>query len=156
MVAQERWLFFRHIFERVLSVFGFHMRFITFHSDHLTTQNRHWYCCRVSVKPLLKPATQNCGLCMRRECRERFPRHRLQTKPLFSDPAMHHDTRVAHVPLCMSVSLIHGGGEDVPGIPGACATRNFKYLTRGLWWGRQQICYSLASGWHANPTFVPV
>ena len=24
------------------------------------------------------PDTQNCGLCMRRECRERFLRHRLQ------------------------------------------------------------------------------
>ena len=29
---------------------------------------------------------------MRRECRERFPRHRLQRKPLVSDPGMHHGT----------------------------------------------------------------
>ena len=77
-------------------------------------------------------------------------------KPLVSHPGMHHGTRVAHVPLCMSGSLIHVGGEDVPDIPSACATRNFKYLIKGLWWGRQQICHSLASGWHANPTFVPV
>ena len=33
---------------------------------------------------------------MRRECRERFPRHRLQRKPLVSDPGMHHDTCVMH------------------------------------------------------------
>ena len=35
---------------------------------------------------------------MRRECRERFPRHRRQRKPLVSDPGMHHATCVMHVP----------------------------------------------------------
>ena len=34
--------------------------------------------------------TQTCGLCMHQECQERFPRHRLQRKPLVSDPRMHH------------------------------------------------------------------
>ena len=68
---------------------------------------------------------------MRRECRERFYRHRLQRKPLISDPDMHHLTCVTHVPWCMSGSLTRGGGEDVPGIPGACATRYFTYLVRG-------------------------
>ena len=29
---------------------------------------------------------------------ERFPRHRLQREPLFSDPSMHHGTCVTHVP----------------------------------------------------------
>ena len=80
----------------------------------------------------LLPDTQNCGLRRRRECRERFPRHRLQRKPLVSDPGMHHGTCVTHVPWCMSGSLTRGGGENVPGIPGAwCATRNFTYLVRG-------------------------
>ena len=74
------------------------------------------------------PDTQNCGLRMRRE---RFPRHRLQRKPLASDPGMHHCTSVMHVSWCMSGSLTHGGGESVPGIPGACTTRNFTYLVRG-------------------------
>ena len=50
-----------------------------------------------------------------------FPRHRLQRKPLVSDPGMHHGTCVTHVPWCMSGSLTRGGGENVPGIPGACA-----------------------------------
>ena len=68
---------------------------------------------------------------MRREWRERFPRHRLQRKPLVSDPGVHHRTCVTHVPWCMSGSLTHGGGENVLGIPGACATRNFTYLARG-------------------------
>ena len=79
----------------------------------------------------LLPDTQNCGLRMRRECRERFPHHRFQRKPLVSDPGMHHGTCVKHVPWCMSGSLTNGGRENVPGIPGACATRNFAYLVRG-------------------------
>ena len=53
----------------------------------------------------LLPDTQNCGLRMRRECRERFPRHRLQRKPIIGDPGMHHGTRVTHVLWCMSGSL---------------------------------------------------
>ena len=71
---------------------------------------------------------------MRRECRERFPRHRLQGKPLVIDPGMHHGTCVTHVPWCMSGSLTGGGGENVPGIPGACATRKFTYLVRDPWY----------------------
>ena len=70
------------------------------------------------------------GLWMRRECRECFPRHRLQREPLVNDPGMNHDTCVTYVPWCMSGSLTRGGGENVPGIPGACTTRNFAYLVR--------------------------
>ena len=44
-----------------------------------------------------------------------FPRHRLQNKPLVSDPGM-------HVPWCMSGSLTRGGGENVPSISSACAS----------------------------------
>ena len=79
----------------------------------------------------LFPDTRNCGLRMRRECRERFPRHRFQRKPLVNDPGMHRGTCVTHVPWCMSGSLFRGGGVNIPGIPGACATRNFTYLARG-------------------------
>ena len=50
-----------------------------------------------------------------------FPHRRFRRKPLVSDPGMHHDTCVTHVPWCMSGSLTCGGGENVPGIPGACA-----------------------------------
>ena len=63
------------------------------------------------------PDTQNRGLCMRRECREHFPRHRFQRWPLVSNPGMHHGTYVTHLPWCMSGSLTGGGGENVPGIP---------------------------------------
>ena len=78
----------------------------------------------------LLPDAQNCGL---RMCRECFPRHRFQRKPLISDTGMHHGTCVKHVPWCMSGSLTNGGGENVPGIPGVCAARNFAYLVRGPW-----------------------
>ena len=37
------------------------------------------------------------------------------------------------VPWCMSEPLTRGDGENVPGIPGACTTRNFTYLVRGPW-----------------------
>ena len=50
-----------------------------------------------------------------------FPCRRFQMKPLVSDPVMHHGTCVTHVPWCMSGSLTCGDGENVPGIPGACA-----------------------------------
>ena len=86
----------------------------------------------------LLPDTLNRWLRMHREYRELFPRPRLQSKPLVSDPGMHHDTCVTHVPWCMSGSLTRYGGvprhsPGVPGIPGACATHNFTYLARGPW-----------------------
>ena len=49
------------------------------------------------------------------------PRRRIQRKPLVNDPGMHRGTCVTHVPWCISESLTRGGGENVPGIPGACA-----------------------------------
>ena len=87
---------------------------------------------------------ENCGLCMHRGCRERFPRHRLKSKPLVSDPGMHHGTCVTHVPWCISGSLTRGGGENVPDIPGACATRNLTYLARGPYsWVHTMIIINL-------------
>ena len=90
----------------------------------------HWSLNKMGAIGLL-PDTENCRLLMRRECRERFPHHRHQWKPLIRDPGMHHGTCVTHVPWCMSGSLTCGGMENVPGTPGACATRNFPYLVRG-------------------------
>ena len=59
----------------------------------------------------------------------------ISNETAISDPGMHPGTCVTHVLRCMSGSLISGGGENVPGIPGACATRNFTYLARGSWHG---------------------
>ena len=55
-----------------------------------------------------------------------FHRRRLQRKALDSDSGMHHGTCVTHVSWCMSGSLASGGGENVPGIPGACAPAIFR------------------------------
>ena len=55
-----------------------------------------------------------------------FPATYFMGKPLVSDHGMHHGTCVTHVSWCMSGSLTRGGGENVPGIPGACATRNLR------------------------------
>ena len=66
---------------------------------------------------------------MRQECRVHFLQ--FQRKPLVSDPDMHHDTCVAHVPWCMSGSLTCAGEENVPGISDACTSRNCMYLSRG-------------------------
>ena len=82
--------------------------------------------------------SQNAG--MRRECREGFPHHWLQRIQLVSDPGMHHGTCVTHVLWCMSESLTRGGGEKVPGIIGACATRTFVYLVK-----RSMLCASCHS-----------
>ena len=46
---------------------------------------------------------------------------------------MHVPWCVTHVPWCMSGLLTRGGGENVPGIPRACAIHNFKYLASGPW-----------------------
>ena len=97
-------------------------------------QNITSWCHAISVCSMhYGPLTRyvNCVLRMRRDCRERFPRHQLQWKTQVSDPGMHHGTCVTHVPWCMPGSLFYGGGENVPGIPGACTTRNFTYLARG-------------------------
>ena len=64
-----------------------------------------------------------------------FTRRRLQRKQLVSDPGMHHGTCVTHVPWCMSGSLASGGGENVPGIPGACAPAIFCIWQEAHWNG---------------------
>ena len=61
---------------------------------------------------------------MRRERRERFPRHRGLAIPTCTRRDVCRDRWLA-------VSIEVGDGENVRGIPGACATRNFTYLIRG-------------------------
>ena len=62
-----------------------------------------------------------------------FPRRRFKRKPLVSDPSMHHGTCVTHVPWCMSGSLTCGDGENVPGIPGACAPAILRIWQEAHW-----------------------
>ena len=62
-----------------------------------------------------------------------FPCRRLQRKLLVSDPGMH----VTHVPWRMPGSLTCGGGENDPGIPGACtpAILLIRQEARGMFGG---------------------
>ena len=67
-----------------------------------------------------------------------FPRRRFQRKPLVSDPGMHHGTCVTHVPWCMSGSLTCGDGENIPGIPGACAPAILRIWQEAHWLRRSR------------------
>ena len=75
--------------------------------------------------------------------------------PRNSDPDMHHGTCVTNVPWCTPGSLTSGflwsrWRENVPGIPGACATRNFTYLLRGPCFAELPLkfnCCSVKHGW---------
>ena len=90
----------------------------------------------------LLPDTQNFGLRMRRECRGLC--YRLQRKPRVGDPGMHHGTCVTHVPWCMSGSPTRDFGENAPGIPGACATRDLCVMESGAYYHsfvRYFLCY---------------
>ena len=69
----------------------------------------------------LLPDTYTAGCACAGNAGNISPRRWLQRKPLVSDSDMHHGTCVTHVPWGMSGSLNRGGGENVPGIPGACA-----------------------------------
>ena len=60
-----------------------------------------------------------------------FPANALKGNRGLAIPACIMARAGPHVPWCMSGSLTCGGGENVPGIPGACAARNFTYLVRG-------------------------
>ena len=68
-----------------------------------------------------------------------FPHRQFRRKPLVSDPGMHHGTCVTHVPWCMSGSLTSGGGENVPGIPGACAPAILRIWQEAHW----TVCCSM-------------
>ena len=86
------------------------------------------------------PDTEHCAMYMRRVCRESFPRQRLPRKPPVSNYGMYHGTCVTHVPSCMSGLVTRGGRENVPGISGACATSDLKYLVRGPLCERNVTC----------------
>ena len=61
---------------------------------------------------------------------KRFPCHRLQRKLLVSDPAcMTSRASRTYRDACRDrKAAVGGGGGNVPGFPGVCATRNFTYL----------------------------
>ena len=65
---------------------------------------------------------------MRRECRERFPRHRGLAIPTYITARAWRNCRAACRDRYLVISFEVGGGESNPG---ARATRKFTYLVRG-------------------------
>ena len=76
------------------------------------------------------------------------PRRRFQRNPLVSDPGMHHGTCVTHVPGCMSGSLTCGDGENVPGIPGACAPAILRIWQEAHCLGLETVSYGAMDPQH--------
>ena len=109
-------------------------------SDNFITQsfspnnhNRHHISRVVEGSMSLLPDTQNCGLRMRWEYRERFSHHRWLAILTCIMERASRTCRDACRYRYLAVSFEVGGGENVPAIPGACATLNFAYLVRGPW-----------------------
>ena len=65
-------------------------------------------------------------------------------QPRVSDPDMYHG---------MCVSFEVGGGDKVPSIPGACATRKFTYLSRGPWNSIKVYCKRRMPWWTSMNTW---
>ena len=85
-------------------------------------------------------------VCMRRECRERFPRHGGLAIPTCITARAWRTCRDARRDPQLAVYFEVSGGENVPSIPGACATRDSTYLVRGPY----QLMPS-RFGWVVNP-----
>ena len=130
----RRWLFGLPLWEKWVHVPWTSLTIPTIYLSHIPQyiQDRNVHSVPISFAHWFHhgPLTRYRKLCMRLECRDRFPRHRLQRKLLVSDPSMHHGTCMTHVSWCMAGSLTCGDGENVPGIPGAWPTRNFTYLVK--------------------------
>ena len=76
------------------------------------------------------PDAQNCGLRMHRECRKLILYHRELAIPTCITARAWRTCRDVCRDRYLAVAFEVGGGEIVPGIPGACTTRNFPYLVR--------------------------
>ena len=111
--------------------------------------------CKYSNKSMkVLPDTSNCGLRMRQECRERFPRHRGLTLSTCITARAWRTCSDTCWDRFLADSFEVGVGENFPGIPSACTTRNFTYLVRGLWSvlvSIRTICI-----WHVHNTVLPV
>ena len=80
------------------------------------------------------------GSCLKRLHRERFHHHRLQRKPLISDPGMHHGTCVTHVPWCMPGPLLAVAGKTFPAFPAHAQPVNLRIWQEDHWtlWNTRQ------------------
>ena len=121
-----------------ITLFPLHMQ-----SNHMYNSICHELC-RISQwnGPLARYV--NSGLCMRRDCRERFPRHRGLAIPTCITARASRMCGDACRDRYLAVSFDVGGGESVLGIPDACPTRKCTYMARSPWSSYQQ--------WHVEST----
>ena len=96
-----------------------------------------WYCQALGKisKPLgimgLLPDTQNCWCACAGNAGNVFP-VTAGARSRHASRHVRHARAVMHVGIAnLRFPLKSAAGENVPGIPGACATRNFTYLVRG-------------------------
>ena len=105
----------------------------------------------------LLPVTKSCGLRIHQGCRDRFPCHRGLAIPTCHTARAWCMCRDAGRDRLLTVSFKVVGGENVPGIPGACTTRNCMYLSRGPWEANIQTpqkstASSRLMGWYTWPS----
>ena len=79
-----------------------------------------------------------------------FPHHRGLAIPTCITARAWRTCRDACRDRQLAVSFKVGGGENVPGIPGACATRNFTHLARGPCTDRQRPVQRIIWASHWN------
>ena len=81
----------------------------------------------------LLPDTQNCGSACAGNAGNVFP-VTAGERSRHASRHVHHARAVMHAGFAnQRFHLKSAAGENVPGIPGACATCNFTYLVRGPW-----------------------
>ena len=80
------------------------------------------------------------------ECLERFPRHRGLAIPTYITARAWRTCHDACRNRELAVSFEVGGGENVPGIPDTCTTRNFTCLVGDPWLG-VRLQYWITFNW---------
>ena len=107
----------------------------------------------------LLPDTRNCGCACAGDAGNVFP-------ITAGERSRHASRHVRHARAVMHAGIANyrfplksAAGENVPGIPGACATCNFTYLVRGPWHKAtenyiQLLCFGFLQGCHFFPMIL--
>ena len=110
--------------------------------------------CRLPMLTMgLLPDTQNCGCACAGNAGNVFP-VTAGKRSRHASRHVRHARAVMHAGIAnYRFPLISTAGENVPGIPGACATCNFTYLVRGPWQLHDPYKQHLRKWWHGDVTY---
>ena len=98
----------------------------------------------------LLPDTQNCGCACAGNAGNVFP-VTAGKRSRHASRHVRHARAVMHAGIAnLRYPLKSAAGENVPGIPGACATCNFTYLVRGPWNHDGYNIYAITETLHVN------